>query len=136
MSFFASARNLLRSLSLSIPLTIIFFDNVAYVAKVEGVSMQPTLNDDALLEDPESTFKRYFYRFNSSDLVLLSHWSTRNYNIHRGDIVSLVSPKNPSVIIIKRVIALEGEHVFHVTTLRLYWHVCLSTFIFRWHCDN
>ncbi|KAH9394622.1 Mitochondrial inner membrane protease subunit 2 [Tyrophagus putrescentiae] len=111
MSFFASARNLLRSLSLSIPLTIIFFDNVAYVAKVEGVSMQPTLNDDALLEDPESTFKRYFYRFNSSDLVLLSHWSTRNYNIHRGDIVSLVSPKNPSVIIIKRVIALEGDTV-------------------------
>lgn len=71
--------------------------------------MQPTLNDDALVEDPESTLKRYFYRFNSSDLVLLSHWSTRNYSIQRGDIVSLVSPKNPNQVIIKRVIALEGK---------------------------
>ena len=101
-------RNLARSLSLSIPLTLIFFDNVAYVAKVEGVSMQPTLNDDQLVELSQNALKRYFYAFNSSDLVLLSHWSIRNYNIKRGDIVSLVSPKNPNQIIIKRIIALEG----------------------------
>lgn len=133
MSFFTSARNLLRSLSLSIPLTIIFFDNVAYVAKVEGVSMQPTLNDDALVEDPESTFKRYFYRFNSSDLVLLSHWSTRNYNIQRGDIVSLVSPKNPNQVIIKRVIALEGESLFCISVFLLTKHLFYH---FRRYCDN
>ena len=108
MSLYASVRNLLSSLSLSIPLTLIFFDNVAYVAKVEGISMQPTLNDDSLIEIPDSPLKRYFYRFNSSDLVLLSHWCTRNYHIQRGEIVSLVSPKNPNQIIIKRVIALEG----------------------------
>ena len=107
-ALYSSFRNLLRSLSLSVPLTLIFFDNVAYVAKVEGVSMQPTLNDDTSTEIPESRFKRYFYKIDSSDLVLLSHWSTRNYNIQRGDIVSLVSPKNPNQIMIKRVIGLEG----------------------------
>lgn len=110
-SIYSSLLSLARSLSLSIPLTLVFFDNVAYVAKVEGVSMQPTLNDDTVIEKPDNRVKRYFYAFNSSDLVLLSHWAVRNYNINRGDIVSLISPKNPNQIIIKRVIALEGECV-------------------------
>lgn len=108
-------RNLFQSLSLSIPMTIIFFDNCAYVAKVEGVSMQPTLNDDRLDSLSLGKFTRYFNQANSSDLVLLSHWATRNFEIKRGDVVSLVSPKNPNQIIIKRVIALEGELLFIVS---------------------
>lgn len=120
-SFYNSFKSLLHSLSLSVPLTIIFFDNFAYIAKVEGVSMQPTLNDDdnTVFEVDElhqnrsdinsSSFKRYINRFDSPDLVLLSHWSTRNYQIQRGEVVSLVSPKNPNQILIKRVIGLEGS---------------------------
>ena len=105
---------LLRSLSISVPLTLIFVDNVAYMAKVEGVSMQPTLNDDSRLKIDDiskinSTFHRYIYKYNSSDIVFLSHLSTRNYHIQRGDVVALISPKNPSQILIKRVIGLEGN---------------------------
>ncbi|XP_039105708.1 mitochondrial inner membrane protease subunit 2-like [Hyaena hyaena] len=47
----------------------------------------------------------------SSDVVLLNHWKVRNFEVQRGDIVSLVSPKNPDQKIIKRVIALEGDIV-------------------------
>lgn len=121
-SFYNSFKGLLHSLSLSVPLTIIFFDNFAYIAKVEGVSMQPTLNDDDTdhgenefdrTRSDTNTFKRYFNRFESSDLVLLSHWSTRNFQIQRGEVVSLVSPKNPNQILIKRVIGLEGKMFSH-----------------------
>ncbi|XP_075065131.1 mitochondrial inner membrane protease subunit 2 isoform X4 [Mixophyes fleayi] len=46
-----------------------------------------------------------------SDVVLLNRWSIRNYEVQRGDVVSLVSPKNPEQKIIKRVIGLEGDIV-------------------------
>uniref|UniRef100_A0AAZ3PTQ7 Mitochondrial inner membrane protease subunit 2 n=1 Tax=Oncorhynchus tshawytscha TaxID=74940 RepID=A0AAZ3PTQ7_ONCTS len=46
-----------------------------------------------------------------SDVVLLNRWSVRNYQVRRGDIVSVLSPKNPQQKIIKRVIALEGDFI-------------------------
>lgn len=113
MSSVFSLKNFVRTLSLSLPLSLIFFDNVAYIARVDGVSMQPTLNPEDIpsLDNNNLSFKKFFYKFNSSDLILLSHWSTRNYQIERGFIVSLVSPKNPHHIIIKRVIGLEGNKI-------------------------
>ncbi|XP_044848923.1 mitochondrial inner membrane protease subunit 2 isoform X3 [Mauremys mutica] len=80
----------------AVPVTVTFLDRVACVARVEGASMQPSLNPG----------ERQI-----SDVVLLNHWSIRNYEVQRGDIVSLVSPKNPEQKIIKRVIALEGDIV-------------------------
>ncbi|NP_001088705.1 mitochondrial inner membrane protease subunit 2 isoform X1 [Xenopus laevis] len=80
----------------AVPVTVTFLDRVACIARVEGVSMQPSLNPDARGE---------------SDIVLLNRWRARNYDVQRGDIVSLVSPKNPEQKIIKRVIALEGDIV-------------------------
>ncbi|XP_039618073.1 mitochondrial inner membrane protease subunit 2 [Polypterus senegalus] len=47
----------------------------------------------------------------ASDIVLLNRWSVRNYQVQRGDVVSLISPKDPQQKIIKRVIALEGDIV-------------------------
>lgn len=55
--------------------------------------MQPALNPNA----------------SKTDYVYLSRWAVRDYNINRGDIISLISPKNPEQIIIKRVVALEGD---------------------------
>ncbi|XP_044278883.1 mitochondrial inner membrane protease subunit 2 isoform X3 [Varanus komodoensis] len=78
----------------AVPVTVTFLDRVACIARVEGASMQPSLNP----EDGQM-----------SDVVLLNHWSIRNYEVQRGDIVSLVSPRNPEQKIIKRVIALEGD---------------------------
>ncbi|XP_075785895.1 mitochondrial inner membrane protease subunit 2 isoform X4 [Pelodiscus sinensis] len=61
----------------AVPVTVTFLDRVACVARVEGASMQPSLNPGGR---------------QVSDVVLLNHWSIRNYEVQRGDIVSLVIP--------------------------------------------
>ncbi|XP_061495966.1 mitochondrial inner membrane protease subunit 2 isoform X8 [Rhineura floridana] len=84
----------LKGFFVAVPVTVTFLDRVACIARVEGASMQPSLNPGGR---------------QVSDVVLLNHWSIRNYEVQRGDIVSLVSPRNPEQKIIKRVIALEGD---------------------------
>ncbi|XP_029472826.1 mitochondrial inner membrane protease subunit 2 isoform X4 [Rhinatrema bivittatum] len=59
----------------AVPVTVTFLDRVACVARVEGASMQPSLN-------PVGTL--------GSDIVLLNRWNVRNFQVQRGDIVSLV----------------------------------------------
>ncbi|CAG9791229.1 unnamed protein product [Diatraea saccharalis] len=88
-------RNFCRSLFFGIPMGATVLDTVGYVARVEGISMQPALN-------PEST---------NTDYVFLSRWAVRDYDVKRGDIISLVSPKDPNQKIIKRVVALQGDIV-------------------------
>uniref|UniRef100_A0A6B2EE67 Mitochondrial inner membrane protease subunit 2 n=1 Tax=Phlebotomus kandelakii TaxID=1109342 RepID=A0A6B2EE67_9DIPT len=83
----------LKSALAGIPIGLAFLDIVGYVARVDGSSMQPVLNPGQ----------------NDSDYVFLSRWSVRNLEINRGDIVSLISPKNPDQKILKRVLALEGD---------------------------
>ncbi|CAL8360719.1 unnamed protein product [Lota lota] len=80
----------------AVPVTVTVLDRVAYVARVEGTSMQPFLNPEGV---------------SACDVVLLNRWRVRNYEVHRGDIVSIVSPKNPQQKIIKRVVALEGDFI-------------------------
>ncbi|CAG0892536.1 unnamed protein product [Cyprideis torosa] len=80
---------------------VTFVDCVGYVAKVEGPSMQPALNPEC---ETAPSGKRFH-----SDYVFLNRWAVRNCNVSRGDVVSLRSPKDPEVKIIKRVIALEGD---------------------------
>ncbi|XP_068132615.1 mitochondrial inner membrane protease subunit 2 isoform X5 [Hyperolius riggenbachi] len=60
----------------AVPVTVTFFDRVACIARVDGISMQPSLNPSGK---------------NESDVVLLNRWKMRNYEVQRGDIVSLVS---------------------------------------------
>uniref|UniRef100_A0A669CRU3 Inner mitochondrial membrane peptidase subunit 2 n=1 Tax=Oreochromis niloticus TaxID=8128 RepID=A0A669CRU3_ORENI len=62
----------------AVPVTVTFLDRFAYVARVEGSSMQPFLN-------PEGGSK--------CDVVLLNRWSVRNYQVQRGDIVSVVQTR-------------------------------------------
>ncbi|KAK4037899.1 hypothetical protein OUZ56_029924 [Daphnia magna] len=85
--------NWLRSLASGIPIGISFVSSVCYIAKVNGVSMQPILNPDSA----------------TCDYVLLNRWAVRDFHIQRGDIVSLVSPRNPDACLIKRIIGLEGD---------------------------
>lgn len=85
---------MLRALAVGVPIGITFVDCFGYVAKVDGISMQPSLNPDSS---------------GASDFVFLSRWSSRSFSYKRGDMVSLVSPKDPSQKIIKRIIALEGD---------------------------
>nr|XP_041569711.1 mitochondrial inner membrane protease subunit 2 isoform X5 [Taeniopygia guttata] len=112
----------------AVPVTVTFLDRVACVARVEGASMQVFLEISFVYQE----IKRCLFTDNSkpslnpggreaSDVVLLNHWSIRNYDVQRGDIVSLVSPRNPEQKIIKRVIALEGDiiKVFHRTVFAI-----------------
>lgn len=86
---------ILRNILIGVPIGITFLDTVGYVARVEGISMQPALNPD-LKQD---------------DYVFLSRWAIRNYNIQRGDIISFSSPKFPKQKLIKRVVGLGGDVV-------------------------
>jgi inner membrane protease subunit 2 len=67
-----------------------------YVAKVEGQSMQPQLNPDN--------------NSRSCDYVFLYNWPiiTNSFNeIERGEVIALVSPRDPKQRLIKRVIGLS-----------------------------
>lgn len=55
--------------------------------------MQPALNPDGV----------------TSDYVFLTRWTAKTLAVNRGDIISLISPKNPDQNIIKRVVGLQGD---------------------------
>eukprot|EP00795_Rhopilema_esculentum_P001981 gene1981-17527_t len=79
-----------------LPIYITLTDYGYCIARVDGISMQPALN-------PENK---------KSDVVLIDRWSSKDvFNIRRGDVVSLTSPSDPDVKLIKRVIGLEGDVV-------------------------
>uniref|UniRef100_A0A3Q4HJM3 Peptidase S26 domain-containing protein n=1 Tax=Neolamprologus brichardi TaxID=32507 RepID=A0A3Q4HJM3_NEOBR len=61
----------------AVPVTVTFLDRFAYVARVEGSSMQCVC-----ILGPDGGSK--------CDVVLLNRWSVRNYQVQRGDIVSVV----------------------------------------------
>lgn len=86
---------ILREIIIGIPIGITITDSVGYVARVDGVSMQPALNPNT----------------NEQDYVFLNKWAVKSYEIKRGDIISLISPKDPKQYIIKRVVGLEGDIV-------------------------
>ncbi|XP_075168487.1 mitochondrial inner membrane protease subunit 2 [Haematobia irritans] len=86
----------LKSVLFGIPIGVTFLDCVGYVARVDGISMQPALNPDSS---------------NQTDYVFLSKWAVRSNNVQRGDIVSLISPKDPTQKIIKRIVGLQGDVV-------------------------
>lgn len=54
--------------------------------------MQPTLNPNK----------------NSEDYVFLSRWALKDLYFERGDIISMVSPKDQNYRIIKRIVGLQG----------------------------
>ncbi|CAH1107281.1 unnamed protein product [Psylliodes chrysocephalus] len=85
--------NFFKSVFFGVPVGITIVDIIGYIARVDGISMQPALNPDRT----------------QTDYVFLNRWATKGYEIKRGDIVSLISPKDPSQKIIKRIIGLEGD---------------------------
>ncbi len=97
-NLWAEARSLLRDIIFAgaIALFIIFF--VVRPVRVEGESMLPKL------EDRDRIFvNQYIYP--------LREWMGDEAPIHRGDIVVLYFPNDPSKSYIKRVIGLPGEEV-------------------------
>ncbi|MCL4139053.1 UNVERIFIED_CONTAM: hypothetical protein GTU68_026340 [Idotea baltica] len=70
--------------------------------------MQPSLNPDAK---------------DANDFVFLNRWYSRSFDYNRGEIVSMISPKDPSQKIIKRIIALEGDLVRTIGYKKSYFRV-------------
>ncbi|RUS27302.1 hypothetical protein BC938DRAFT_483458 [Jimgerdemannia flammicorona] len=91
-----TTRTVLRTLTW-IPVFVFFIDHGYSFASVEGRSMQPTFNPDSNML--------------TRDIVLLNRWSVVNHRFHHGDVVTMWSPRNPDLIITKRIIALEGDTV-------------------------
>lgn len=100
--------NFIKSLIVGVPIGVTFLDVIGYVARVDGISMQPVLNPDK----------------DSADYVFLSRWSVRFHEVTRGDIISLKSPKDPDQRIIKRIVGLEGQYYNDVRLCNyLNWHI-------------
>ncbi|XP_027960615.1 mitochondrial inner membrane protease subunit 2 isoform X2 [Eumetopias jubatus] len=94
------AKAFCKGFFVAVPVAVTFLDRVACVARVEGASMQPSLNPGGS---------------QSSDVVLLNHWKVRNFEVQRGDIVSLVTigHKNRYVKVPRGHIWVEGDHHGH-----------------------
>lgn len=86
--------------------------------------MQPTFNpkcrpsnedlgdlfDSGLERD---ALKKELKSRSQKDLVLLNKWSARNKNnLRSGDVVSLISPRNPRELLIKRITAMPGDVIY------------------------
>ncbi|XP_056000653.1 mitochondrial inner membrane protease subunit 2-like isoform X2 [Ostrea edulis] len=82
-----------------IPGTYAFTESIGYVARVDGVSMQETLN-------PSDSRNKNDYVFLSKSNNLL-----KKGNIRHGDIVSIKSPRHHDKYLIKRIVGLEGDIV-------------------------
>ena len=65
---------LLSPFVVGLPVGLTILDVFGYVAKVDGVSMQPSLNPDG----------------KTGDFVFLSRWAVRDFRVARGEIISLV----------------------------------------------
>jgi len=83
------------------------YDNVGYVAKVEGSSMYPALNPH---EQP-------------SDMVILRRINGDYESIQRGDIITVMPPYSTNDVFIKRLVGLPGDVIeslhFHTAFVRI-----------------
>lgn len=95
-TMWTSVKQILLKGILGIPTAIVLLDNTFYAAVVQGESMQPLLN-------PEND--------TGQDIVLLSRLRRRSFDYKRGDVVVITSPRDPTSMMIKRIIGLAGDTV-------------------------
>ncbi|MBW0494096.1 hypothetical protein O181_033811 [Austropuccinia psidii MF-1] len=77
-----------------LPVGVLFFEHGFSFVRINGMSMQPTFN-------PDSSLLR-------KDVVLVNRF-TKSFK--RGDIVTFWCPDDPTILMTKRIIALEGDLV-------------------------
>lgn len=82
--------------------------SVGCINSISGKSMQPTLNPSMVCKAEEMTWNQHWVE---SDWVWVNCWRARQHRVCRGDLIVYVSPKNPEELLIKRVIATEGDIV-------------------------
>ena len=82
--------------------------SVGCINSISGKSMQPTLNPSLVCKVEEMTLSQ---KWIESDWVLVNCWRAMKHKVDRGNLIVYVSPKNPEELLIKRVIATEGDIV-------------------------
>ncbi|VVT53445.1 uncharacterized protein SAPINGB_P003577 [Magnusiomyces paraingens] len=114
-----------------IPVAITFTEHVAHIGRIEGISMKPTLNPDSSLGWSDYVFL-WKFRLRGTTPVPVSTPSsspspspspspssisssssphTATPNLRVGDVVLLRSPQDPEKVLIKRILATQGDRV-------------------------
>lgn len=83
-----------RAYLLGVPIAVTVHDEIASVYFVQGASMQPALNP---------------FPDEGSDWVLANRFAGKRLWVRRGDVVVLKSPEEPHKMVIKRLMAMEGD---------------------------
>lgn len=119
---------LARVAGISAGVTLFVVNELGLVSKVEGNSMQPTFNpycgqrNEDLRQLVERGLSRDAIKSElqmrlQQDRVLLNKWSVRDRrNLKVGDVVILVSPKDPTKVLIKRIAAMPGDAILIIET--------------------
>ncbi|KAK8803649.1 hypothetical protein WA158_001343 [Blastocystis sp. Blastoise] len=81
----------------TLAICLVFEDKVGGFAIINGRSMQPTLNPS---KDDDSY---------SKDIILTNKINVRRAKFTRGSIVVLKSPLDPKRLLIKRLVAIDGD---------------------------
>ena len=123
-------RDLVMVVALVVPGVITLKTHVVTASKVAGTSMSPTLNPTPSPPTPPPTPSSQtplavgpLYASSVSDVVIVNAFAAKHGRIARGDVVTLVSPDNPDVLLVKRVVALPGDVVatraYHLQYVRI-----------------
>jgi len=93
----AGWKGFLKQVAWSLPVAIAFTDCIACVIRVDGQSMQPTLNPDP----------------DSRDWVLVEKVTYKLFHRYkRGEVAVFWAPDDPHQQLVKRMIAVEGDMVW------------------------
>lgn len=99
-----ATKRVVKSLLFWLPISFTISKDVFSFAKIEGLSMQPTLND--------------FKLSNQNELVIIEKW--RNVSsLKNGDIICFKSPFDSQKVLIKRITANEGELISNDNKLHM-----------------
>lgn len=122
------AVRLAKVAGLSAGVTLFVMKDFGLIAKVEGHSMQPTFNPNCgqqnevlrLIGDRSLTREMLKVELKTrlqQDRVMLNKWIVRDKRkLQVGDVVILISPRNPTKTLIKRIIAMPGDTIYLVET--------------------
>lgn len=110
---------------MSAGVTLFVINELGLIAKVEGSSMQPTFNPycGQKNEDLKSLLSNQTYSRQAvtrelktrmeQDRVMLNKWDNKDKRTLKvGDVVILISPRDPTKTLIKRITAMPGDAIY------------------------
>lgn len=109
--------------------TYFFFKlNIVSIRRIEGISMQPTFNPNCaqtveelrvLMEAglPRESLVQELTNRKQEDTTLVNNWVVGDKKkLKIGDVVVFISPKDPTITMVKRLVAMPGDVIQSVET--------------------